>query len=125
MTGTPADRSDEKVVQNRASATLWVRAPNTGGRSLKASHFLLPLGVAIHRRIRTTIDDDDCYDSEQPDAGDDVGYGDDDPRRKGKRPVQEVNSRLKMGTMKIIIAVMITMTAQNTMVGYAIAERTF
>jgi hypothetical protein len=43
----------------------------------------------------------------------------------GSVPLRLENKCLKIGTMKIIIAVMITTTAQSTMDGYAIAERTF
>ncbi len=43
----------------------------------------------------------------------------------GRVPFRLVNKCLKIGTMKIIIAVMITMTAHITMDGYAMAERTF
>ena len=55
MTGTPADSREANVVAKRANATLWVSGPKTGGRSLNASHFSLPFGVAIHLLIRTTI----------------------------------------------------------------------
>jgi hypothetical protein len=96
-----------------------------GGRSLNASHFLLPPGVAIHRRIPTTIATMTAMTTTSQTLATMLDIPMTIRVGSGRVPFRLVNKCLKIGTMKIIIAVMITMTAHITMDGYAMADRTF